>query len=232
MKGAFFRLVTELVVIIAGVLIALAIDEWRGNIKDAKTEAEYVQQLLADLQTTIDRVSSAAAGEVDNEIATTKLLALFENSESEKPESVRSLLPLACEFSNPVPVLGTADTLVATGDLRLIRNATSRSKITQYLSQTRDYWLTPLYSGEDAFVLTCRRIKAIASMHGIYLEPGKGPYRRKAEPDIEGFLGNTEAYIEVTRLVGSRAYFTNYEKALSSDASELQVTLRKFSQSE
>jgi hypothetical protein len=177
-------------------------------------------------------VSLAAAEEVDNEIATTKLLALFENDDSEQPESVRSLLPLACVFSNPVPVLGTADTLVSTGDLRLIRNAINRSKITQYLSQTRDYWLTPLYSGEDAFVLTCGRLKAIASMHGIYLEPGKGPYRRKAEPDIEGFLGNTEAYIEVTRLVSSRAYFTVYEKAISSDASELQVTLRKLSQPE
>jgi len=224
--------VTELVVIIAGVLIALAIDEWRGNIKDAKTEAEYVQQLLADLQTTIDRVSSAAAEELDNEIATKKLLALFEKAESEEPGLVRSLIPLACDFNNPVPVLGTADTLVSTGDLRLIRNATSRSKITQYLSQTRDYWLTPIYSSEDAFVLTCRRLKAIAAIHGIYLEPGKGPYRRKAEPDIEGFLGNTEAYIEVTRLVSSRASFTGYEKALSSDASELQVTLRKLSQPE
>lgn len=232
MKRSFLRVGSELVVIVAGVLIALAIDEWRGNIKDAHTEEEYVQQLLADLQTTRDRVTSAVAGEVDSEIATKKLLAQFETDESADPESVSGLLSLACNFSNPVPVLGTVDALVSTGELRLIRDPDRRSRITQYLSQTRDYWLIPLYQEEAEFSSSCVRIRAIAAMHGIYLAPRKGLQRRKVEPDVEGFLANTEAYVEVTKLAGSRAYFAAYEEAISSEASELQRALQKLPDSE
>lgn len=232
MKGSFLRVGSELVVIVVGVLIALAIDEWRGNIKDAQTEAEYVQQLLADLQTTRDRVTSAVAGEVDSEIATKELLVHFETDQSADPESVSGLLSLACSFSNPVPVLGTVDALVSTGDLRLIRDTDRRSRITQYLSQTRDYWLTPLYQEEAEFSSSCMRIRAIAAMHGIHLAPRMGLQRKKLEPDVEGFLANIEAYVEVMKLASSRAHFAAYEEAISGEASELQRALRKMPDAE
>ncbi|MGL6222043.1 MAG: hypothetical protein ACRC6L_00510 [Steroidobacteraceae bacterium] len=232
MKTAFLRVGSELVVIVAGVLIALGINEWRGNIKDADTEAQYLQQLLVDLQTTIDLVTSAVAEEVDSEAATKRLMAQFETDKSADPESVSGMISLACAFTNPVPVLGTVDALVSTGELRLIRDPGRRSRITRYLSQTRDYWLIPLYHEESLCSSSCARIRAIAAMHGIQMAPRKGPQRKKIEPDVEGFLANAEAYFEVTQLARQRGYFAAYEKAISNEAMELQRALTNESDPE
>ena len=138
----------ELIIIVAGVLIALAIDQWRGNIEVLKLEQEYIEQLIADLQTTVEKMAAALETNDPGESAAEQLLAAFENGDPVALEAIRQLLSDINTLDNPVPVLGTVEALISTGDLRLMRSSETRSEITRYLSRSRDYWLFPIYQFE------------------------------------------------------------------------------------
>ena len=130
---------TEFVIIIVGVLVALAIDEWREGLQDKEREQEYLQQLAADLRATQDMFAEAADDNVESENAARRLTEIFEEGADAKVDDIRRLLNESRYFNNPVPILGTAEALVSTGDLRLIRNPDIRSELTRYLSRSRDF---------------------------------------------------------------------------------------------
>ena len=50
------RAIGEFVIIVMGVLAALAVDEWRGEYNDRKTEVDYVNRLRVDLERDIDDI--------------------------------------------------------------------------------------------------------------------------------------------------------------------------------
>ena len=55
--GQFRWLIAELLIVILGVFIALAIDAWSKDTEDTARESEYLTQLIRDLQTTEDLVA-------------------------------------------------------------------------------------------------------------------------------------------------------------------------------
>src|SRR5262245_20119611 len=57
------RLFGELGVIVAGVLIALAVNAWWARRQEKQRADEYLQQLLVDLQSTERRLQGAIAGD-------------------------------------------------------------------------------------------------------------------------------------------------------------------------
>jgi cell division protein ZapA (FtsZ GTPase activity inhibitor) len=108
---------TELVVIVAGILIALAIDEWRENNEGRKAESEYLHQLITDLRATEEKMEAAIANNAASENATTRLVGIFEGGETVEADSIGKSLDEMFYYNNPVPVLGAIAALVSTGDL-------------------------------------------------------------------------------------------------------------------
>ena len=217
--------VAEFVVIIVGVLVALAIDEWRDTLQAEEREQEYLQQLAADLQTTQDMFAGAAEDNAQSESAARRLVEIFENDADVEIDEVRRLLTEARYFNNPVPILGTAEALVSTGDLRLIGNPRIRSELTRYLSRSRDFWLFPLYQMEEQHRNIYMNIILLAQRYGITPAREQGPAAQVGNPDLEGFLADSDAYVYVARYARLKSGVASMRDAMSEEAGELATLL-------
>lgn len=219
----------ELVVIIAGVLIALALDEWRGEIADAELEVEYMHQLISDLRSTEAEMAAAAATNFEPESAAVQLLAAFEDGEFVDLEIARQWLSVFDAYDNPVPVLGTAEALISTGDLGKIGDARVRSAITQYVSRSRDYWLGGLYRVEEQCDYFAIRILVLAEEHGISPGKRKGLFRGKSDSerrtDTTEYFLNAESYALVGRTVDLKKLMKRHRTSMSAEAAELRKLL-------
>ena len=220
---------TELVVIVTGILIALAIDEWRENNERRKAESEYLHQLIADLRATEERMEAAVVKNAASEKATTRLVAFFESGETVEADSISMSLGEMFSYDNPVPVLGTIAALVSTGDLILIRSASARSDITDYLSQTNDYLVKPLYQYEQNYTEAYYRMLNLAAIHGISPANRSGPYHSQIEADVMGFLANAEAYAELMRFQDLKlSDFVYYRNSVQDDSKKLRESLAQL----
>jgi hypothetical protein len=141
----------EWAVVVAGVLIALGLGSIYQTQQDHDREAVYLRQLAADLDETLRLMDDAETANLEWDRSLAALLRAYRGDEAPPKDSVlRWMADL--QFDNPVPVLGTADALVQTGDLQLIRDPDLRSALTSYLSRMREYNLPWLLSLEDDFV--------------------------------------------------------------------------------
>jgi hypothetical protein len=219
----------EVLIIITGILIALAIDEWRQNNENNNIEREYVQQLITDLETTEESIteSSTEASAGDESIG--KLVDAFRTDESISSERLIGLIYGSGGYYNPAPILGTIDALVATGDLRLIRDESTRSAITQYLSYSRDVLLTPIYDLEERYGENVKELLSLAAADGILYSQGRLDLARGTRPDVEAFLANRQAYVLVLGMVELRGHFAWYRDQVYSTAKELRERLEEES---
>ena len=219
----------ELIIIIAGVLIALAIDEWRGKIENANLELEYLHQLSNDLRNTEEKMAAAAVSNAALENATNQLVAAFEGSEPVELDMFRQWLFEISFVDNPVPVLGTAEALIFTGDLRLVRNPHTRSEITQYLSRSRDYWLVPLYQMEERHRHLRFQILSLAVKHGISPRHRHGLSQKSSEREAKigtaEFFAHTQAYALASELDEITDSMSSFLESMSAEATKLRESL-------
>ena len=227
-SSQYRRILAELFVIVAGILLALAIDEWREDIENKGVEREYILQLIIDLRSTEELIASVIELNASTDAAASRLLAIFESGKSIEPEEVRQLLGEVFDFDNPVPVLGTADALVATGDLRLIRDSKIRAEITRYLSHTRDYLLVPIYDLESEYRAHYARITIIAAANGVLPTSPNVEGQIHQVPNVGAFLADAEAYAEVLRFLSSREQFKYYRTSLASEAATTRELLEGY----
>ena len=127
----------EYLIVVLGVLTAVALNAWWEGRQDTATEAAYLHQIAADLDTTV-----ALMENLDDELASSERAAdrLFESFRAPEPLPADSILvwvSVASALSEAQPGLGTAEALVATGDLALIRDESLRTAIPAYLERQR-----------------------------------------------------------------------------------------------
>ena len=218
-------LVVELVIIIAGVLMALAIDEWWTNLEESDRADIYIQQLIADLRTTEETFAQTERWLIEATSAAESLLVIFEENGAADLEQVYELLNELEPFNNPAPVLGTIEVLISTGDLRVIRDANVRIQITAYLSYVRDFWLTPLSEFETSHRELEFRLRVLAAKYGISPNPAGRPSRDSENVNVAGFIADDEAYAVLAELVKIKETFAMYSTRVSQRSSELRILL-------
>lgn len=141
----------EFLVVVCGVLVALALNAYYQGRVEAQREAGYIQQLAADLRESEAVLERALAGNEAERAKLMQLLALFSREEAPSLEAFRELTTFSIR---PVqPTLSTAQAVVETGDLNLISDDSLRSAIIQYVGAGESYnetqdavaweWLTP-----------------------------------------------------------------------------------------
>ena len=126
---------TEFVIIVFGVLAALAVDEWRNERDDRVTEAEYLMRLRADIESDIETFSG------HEQILESKarfLQSLADDSYSSiydgDPKGLMQDLRLSAFVGLPDSVSTTFNELQSTGRLALIRNIDIRDALSSYYS--------------------------------------------------------------------------------------------------
>lgn len=135
LRGHMRWFLAEFLVVVAGVLAALLLQATWQRHENGQKEASYLRQLLADLNTTEQRILLADSQHAVGERAQQELVYAYQRLE---PPHIDSLAIWLWETirraQSPVPVTGTVDALISTGDLRLIRNDSLRAAILAFNS--------------------------------------------------------------------------------------------------
>jgi hypothetical protein len=124
---------TEFVVIVVGVLAALAVNQWNENRNDRATEAEYLIRLRADLSedirefTTFEQVFETK-GRIIKDLRDQSVSTLV----SRDPEGLLQDLVFSSYYGLPASRSTTFDELSSTGRLMLIQDVALRDALTRY----------------------------------------------------------------------------------------------------
>jgi hypothetical protein len=124
------RLIAELAVIVAGVLIALGADSWWEQRQERRQAEAYLQQLLVDFRGTEHRLQNAIAGDIKTFESAAKVTDRAFRGQFPPTDSLE--LPTGYHFFTPQT--GTLTALVQGGDLRLLNGDTLRFELVAYAS--------------------------------------------------------------------------------------------------
>ena len=133
-RGFAGRGAAELVIIVAGVLVALWIEGWREARVEAATEREYLTRLEADLVADSVRLAGRLDAEIRLDENTRRAMDFVRTGAV--PEADTVAVVAALHFSGFInfyrPQSTTWDDLVSTGNLGLIRDRDLRERVGRY----------------------------------------------------------------------------------------------------
>lgn len=135
--GRIGKLVQEFVIIVVGVSVALGADSLRAAHEDRLREAEFLEQLRADLKENQARLAAAILDEETLGAAAVTAMNAMKSGVVISPDSARAWLVerRGLYYSDPRMLMGTFSGLVDSGDLRLIRDPVVRGAIVAYVPQ-------------------------------------------------------------------------------------------------
>lgn len=125
--------VAEFLVVVIGILVALALNAWWQGRQNATREQAYLRQLHADLLASEGTLEATAGFFRERAHAAASVSHTFWRIESPAKDSLVHWLWNPLTSARVRPVLGTARALVSSGDLDLIRSDSIRSGILDYL---------------------------------------------------------------------------------------------------
>lgn len=129
------RAIRDVVLIVVGVLIALAANAWWQAREDQEWARIYITQLLADVRDNELELRSAFQLDRTTADGMQGLLSALDRVPAPTRDSLRVWMQRPPVFySNPRPRLGTVDALIETGDIRLFRDERLRSAVIAYAS--------------------------------------------------------------------------------------------------
>ncbi|MEJ2542314.1 MAG: hypothetical protein P8188_20500, partial [Gemmatimonadota bacterium] len=134
----WFAVGLELVIVVVGVAIGFQVSAWSEERADREREQNYLRQLALDLAETELRADTIGAMMAPLTRAARRLAQAHFLPEPPPRDSVLKWVSEAPIYHDVSPVLGTAEALVATGDIGLIRDDSLRSAITAYLEVARE----------------------------------------------------------------------------------------------
>ena len=199
----------EFLVVVAGVLVALAVNAWWAAEEDASREAAYLRQLDTDLAETERLLADFDAyfGPIDSTGAL--LVRAFRTPGRVSQDSVLRWLVDGTNAGEPRPVLGTAEALVTTGDLALIESDSLRSEVLAYLDFNRallDTQSAVIALWRSAYLEVAERVDItdvvlqtdpdalVRNAADPYFEAPPDPELRPFPVDVEALLRDREAY--------------------------------------
>jgi hypothetical protein len=227
----------ELTIVVAGILIALAIQSWVDGRDDRAREREYLRQLLADLRETERLVLRDDSIHRVRDRSGVMLLHAFFTPERPPRDSVLIWVLDATWYEPRRPVLGTADALVATGDLALLQDDALRAAVTAYIAESRmltaeqlaaeEVW-TRAWQQVSSYLDFSEGLPLLARTHAdsvalasplAYLPSGT---RRHPFPvDVDVFLRNRDAYDGVANMYWGKKNMGSLRASMLSSARAL-----------
>lgn len=122
----------EFLVVVTGVLVALALGGWWQDREERERETEYLQQLLADLERSEQALREISEFHADAWQAAARVGDAFWSPPDELTDELLADLMAPRRSQRTRPIMGTIDALIATGDLRLVRSDRLRAELVAY----------------------------------------------------------------------------------------------------
>lgn len=232
-------LAAELTIVVAGILIALAIQSRVDAADDRASEREYLLELRADLRETERLVVRVDSIHRPRDRAGVMLLHAFFTPERPPRDSVLVWAITATWYETPRPVLGTAEALVSTGHLALLRDHRLRTAVTAYLEECRMLTSEQL-AVEEVWVRASQQLRrALDFSEGLELLPQEqldslaradpnfylpaGRRRRPFPIDGEAFLANRDAYDAVADMYWGKQNMKQFRATMLQSARALRT---------
>ncbi|WP_424519588.1 hypothetical protein [Rubrivirga sp.] len=130
----WFVVALEVAIVIVGVVIGFQVTAWGQERVNQDKEQTYLRQLAADLTETERLVAAEDSVRFAQTLPLArKLLRSFGYAPKPPADSILTWFPDAWRFGFLRPVLGTASSLVSSGNIDLVRDDSLRSAIITYL---------------------------------------------------------------------------------------------------
>ena len=130
---------SEFIVVVTGVLVALALNAWWQTQQNRAFELQYLEQLYQDIENTIVSIERDTRAEYESDHALSMLVRSFRSDPPPPRDSLVAWSLAAPNLLVTVPTIGTAEALVSSGDLRLIRNDSLRLALPTYLESNKGF---------------------------------------------------------------------------------------------
>lgn len=233
----------EFLVVVTGVLVALALQAWYQNGQDRDRERNYLRQIMQDLGETERRIMRADSFYRRGDAGVTALLASFHGVQQPSPDSAAIWIWASRRYRLPAPVMETIEALVSTGDLRLIRSDSLRGAILgyageiRYLTWAQQLFVTRFSAGIDRMIGSVD-LAAVRSIAGDYAEldedarvslfPSLSPSQAAAPGlgfDVHTLLRNQNAHAAIEMLADARTNLVIIRTRLMTPTRTLQRTI-------
>jgi hypothetical protein len=123
----------EFLVVVSGVMVALALTSWAGERRDLGREQAYLRQLSTDLAANEASLQEYIALHRNRAEAAARVLHRFWLEDPSADDTLVADLSLPRGNARYRPILGTAEALISTGDLNLIRSDPLRASVLAYV---------------------------------------------------------------------------------------------------
>ena len=137
-RGTVPRLFGELLIIVAGVLIALGVDSWNSARHDGDVEADYLRRLAADIQTDTAwfGIIIRGAERKTNALERVADVLLRRNgAPADTTEFLNDIIESSSwGWQQPEVRRTTVDDLLSPGNIRLISSRDLRAQVAEYYS--------------------------------------------------------------------------------------------------
>jgi hypothetical protein len=223
-------LLAGMLTIVVGVLVALGLEAIYNDAQEEAQERAYLAQLVADLGETASLMEEAESDPRNDLLLLEAWLNIAQTGRSAPDDSLRLLLGQVHDYNNPVPIFATAEVLVALGEFHVLDPA-SRAAIAWWLSETRDYELTPLYQVEEAYRNKVMDFLALAGLPEPSSDTGppRGPLERlPVGQPLRHMLKDPRAYALAFDLYQLRESMGRYRARTARSASDLSDQLAPF----
>jgi hypothetical protein len=217
----WFAVVLEVLIVIVGVVIGFQVTGWGQARADEAQGLDYLGQLAADLCETerLILTTDSLTGPKDRDHV--RLVHAFLLAERPPEDSVFAWLRSAGSLEEYSPVTGTAEALVATGDLRLIQSDSLRSAIVRYLAfvdvrdrrtqSVTDVWVDQIvalgsrYDWSEIFLRTTRRtvLDSLARVEAFPPVP-EGRLARQFRFSADDLLSDQMAYANLEQMLNEK----------------------------
>lgn len=130
----WMRLVAEATAIVVSILLAFAIDAWWESRSDREAERSAIKRLVVEFEYNIDELGRSKQRHQRALEATEQLLALIRPGQQDLNDSTTVGALLVDCLQNPTfdPRLGTTNSLIASGDLHLLRDEQLQGLLTEW----------------------------------------------------------------------------------------------------
>lgn len=137
-RGFSLKLGFELAVIIAGILIALAINEWQKERENREYEQEYIRRLIDDMESNLDQASSLLRWEQSTVENARRIYPLVQGGAETglNPSDIVAAAYWASPVQSPNWNDATHQELLSSGRYVILENANLRGELLRFYEQS------------------------------------------------------------------------------------------------
>jgi hypothetical protein len=234
LKQNWLNALGELFIIVVGVLIALAIDQWNANRLERLEEVDAVSRILIDLQTDLEDFAFRLDSVVAKEQSLLRIRSALTRDVDIEPNQFLTDVIVGADFgwNQGFAQRPTYDNLMASGQLGIIQNADVRDRISNYYRLYEDEH-TRIEERETEYPALSYQLVPRRGLNevrdGVTLERTLDPdLSEKQKRDLINLIRSSPISNQVTAELNLARFIKEVEMVLQREARKLTAELESY----